>query len=65
MWAVLDGVGTVVANGREVDVDHPGCYELITHERSTAGELDARDRRRRRCHAVCFTPGLAPYEPVS
>ena len=39
VWAVLDGAGTVTANGATVAVDHPGCYELIAHARSTAGEL--------------------------
>lgn len=59
VWAVLDGEGTVSANGRTVAVDHPGCYELIAHARSTAGELDLRLSEAVTCHAVCFTPGLA------
>ncbi len=40
VWAVLDGAGTVVANGRELTVDHPGAYQLIEHERATAGALE-------------------------
>lgn len=59
VWAVLDGAGTVVANGRPVAVDHPGAYELIRHERSTAGILELDVGTGVRCHAVCFTPGLA------
>jgi len=59
VWAVLDGRGAVTVNGRTVAVDHPGCYELISHERSTAGELALRVGEGVRCHAVCFTPGLA------
>jgi hypothetical protein len=59
VWAVLDGVGTVVANGRELTVDHPGCYELLSHTRSTAGELELDVGDGVRCYAVCFTPGLA------
>jgi hypothetical protein len=59
VWAVLDGGGTVRANGREVSVEHPGCYELITHARSTAGELELELGDGVHCHAVCFTPGLA------
>jgi AhpC/TSA family len=59
VWAVLDGAGSVRANGREVAVDHPGCYELISHPRSTAGELDLVVEDGVRCYAVCFTPGLA------
>jgi thiol-disulfide isomerase/thioredoxin len=50
VWAVLDGSGSV---------EHPGCFELISHPRSTAGVLDLLVGDRVRCHAVCFTPGLA------
>ena len=59
VWAVLDGSGTVTANGRAVTVAHPGGYELIAHERSTAGTLELEVGDGVRCHAVCFTPGLA------
>ena len=59
VWAVLDGAGTVTANGRAIEVDHPGAYELIAHERSTAGTLELELGAGVRCHAVCFTPGLA------
>jgi thiol-disulfide isomerase/thioredoxin len=59
VWAVLDGRGTVHVNGRAIGVDHPGCYELIMHERSTAGHLALQLGEGVRCHAVCFTPGLA------
>ena len=46
----------VTANGRSLDVEHPGCYELIAHERSTHGELaldvgDGRPLLRRVLHA--------------
>jgi thiol-disulfide isomerase/thioredoxin len=58
VWAVLDGEGVVVANGRRLRVDHPGCYELIAHERSTHGELQLTVGDGVQCHAVCFTPGL-------
>ena len=40
-------------------VDHPGAYELIAHERSTAGLLELSLEGYVECHAVCFTPGLA------
>jgi thiol-disulfide isomerase/thioredoxin len=60
VWAVLDGHGAVRANGRSIAVDHPGCYELISHERSTHGELELEVGDGVRCAAVCFTPGLAP-----
>ena len=59
VWAVLDGIGTVTANSRQIAVDHPGCYELIGHARSTTGHLELQLSDGVRCHAVCFTPGLA------
>ena len=59
VWAVLDGAGTVIASRRPVQVDGPGCYELICYERSTEGELELEIPAGVRCHAVCFTPGLA------
>jgi hypothetical protein len=59
VWAVLDGSGTVQANGRSVVVDHPGAYELIAHDRSVAGTIELTVAAGVHCHAVCFTPGLA------
>jgi hypothetical protein len=59
VWAVLQGDGTVSANGRIMTVDHPGAYELICHPRSTLGELALEVSDDVKCHAVCFTPGLA------
>ncbi len=60
VWAVLEGSGTVRANGRAFEVADPGCYQLVSHPRSTAGELELAIGEGVRCHAVCFTPGLAP-----
>lgn len=60
VWAVLDGAGTLTANGRTINVDHPGCYELIAHAHSTSGELTLQPGPGVTCHAVCFTPGLSP-----
>jgi hypothetical protein len=60
VWAVLDGVGSATANGVELAVDGPGCYRLISHPHSTAGRLELSVSEGVRCHAVCFTPGLAP-----
>ncbi|HWE09264.1 MAG TPA: redoxin domain-containing protein [Solirubrobacteraceae bacterium] len=64
VWAVLEGEGTATANRTPVTVDHPGCYQLISHPRSTAGELDLRLSAGVECHAVCFTPGLAAQRPL-
>ena len=59
VWAVLEGRGEVVANGRAVAIDGPGAYPLIEHERHTVGVLDLEVGDGVTCHAVCFTPGLA------
>jgi hypothetical protein len=59
VWAVLDGVGLIRANADELTVDHPGAYELIRHERSTAGTLELEVGNGVRCLAVCFSPGLS------
>jgi AhpC/TSA family len=58
VWAVLDGTGEVAVNGRTVAVEGPGAYELISHGRSTNGELTLEPGPGVRCYAVCFTPGL-------
>ena len=60
MWAVLDGRGTVLVNGRPLTVDHPGAYPLVEHEHHTAGVLDLAVGDGVTCEAVCFTPGPAP-----
>lgn len=69
VWAVLDGSGTVrFADGArdgagdgagELAVTHPGAYPLIEHERHTRGVLDLEIGPGVRCHATCFTPGVA------
>ena len=57
VWAVLEGSGVVVANGRRIEVTHPGAYELVAHDRHTVGVLALELPGSVRCHAVCFTPG--------
>ena len=59
VWAVLSGTGTVTVAGRELAVEHPGCHQLIEHDRHTAGVLDLEVGPGVTCHATCFTPGLA------
>jgi hypothetical protein len=59
VWAVLEGSGTVTVNGRQIVVSPPGCYELISHPRSTSGALHLAVGPGVHCHAVCFTPGVA------
>ncbi|MGH2913778.1 MAG: redoxin domain-containing protein [Solirubrobacteraceae bacterium] len=59
VWAVLEGAGTATANERELAVEHPGAYELVSHATSTAAQLELTLSAGVTCHAVCFTPGLA------
>jgi thiol-disulfide isomerase/thioredoxin len=58
-WAVLDGTGLLRANGIEHKIRHPGAYLLIEHERHTEGVLELHVGPGVRCHAICFTPGVA------
>jgi hypothetical protein len=58
-WAVLEGAGEVVANGRRIAVGAPGCYALVEHEHHTAGVLALELGAGVTCHATCFTPGIA------
>jgi thiol-disulfide isomerase/thioredoxin len=62
VWAVLDGEGEVVADGRTIAVAHPGCFELVEHPHHTAGVLDFRVGPGVTCHATCFTPGVRAPE---
>lgn len=64
VWAVLSGTGTVTVNGDPVAVDHPGAYPLLEHDRHTAGVLELEVGDGVTCHAVTFTPGLAPEGAV-
>jgi thiol-disulfide isomerase/thioredoxin len=59
VWAVLDGHGSVTANGSSVTVEHPGAYPLIEHERAMDGELQLEVGDGVSCYGVCFTPGLS------
>ena len=60
VWAVLDGRGTVRANGQEIAVEHPGCFALLEHAHHTAGMLVLEVGDGVECLATCFTPGIAP-----
>jgi hypothetical protein len=64
VWAVLAGEGWIEANGRRMPVTHPGAYELISHPRSTEGELALELSPGVECYAVCFTPGVDSAAPV-
>ncbi|WP_205697510.1 DipZ protein [Conexibacter sp. SYSU D00693] len=63
VWAVLEvpeGGGTVVVNGDAREVPYTGCHPLVEHERHTEAVLELEAGDGVTCHAVCFTPGLAP-----
>ena len=64
-WAVLEGDGEVVANGRRFAVAEPGCYPLVEHAHHTEGVLELELGAGVVCHATCFTPGVAaaPSDP--
>jgi hypothetical protein len=60
VWAVLDGSGTVTVNGeRTLNVECPGAYPLVEHERHTQAVLDLDVGTGVECLATCFTPGVA------
>lgn len=65
VWAVLEGAGTITVNGEERAVDGSGCHPLVEHERHTQAVLELEVGDGLTCHAVCFTPGLAPEGAVS
>jgi thiol-disulfide isomerase/thioredoxin len=63
VWAVLDGRGMVRVSDSNrgqsaLQVDHPGAYPLVEHERHTEAELKLDLGSGVRCHATCFTPGV-------
>ena len=59
VWGVFAGAGTVLVNGREVEIPAAGAYELITHARHERAVLELLPAPGLRCLATCFTPGLA------
>lgn len=65
VWAVVAGRGTLTVNGgpqkggSELDVQAPGAYPLIEHERHTAAVVTIEEGEGVRCLATCFTPGVA------
>jgi hypothetical protein len=60
VWGVFNGEGTATVNAdTTLDIEHPGAYLLIEHERHTRGVLDLRIGSGVECLATCFTPGLA------
>jgi thiol-disulfide isomerase/thioredoxin len=64
VWAVVEGEGELIVNGRPVTVTEPGCFPLIEHPHHTAAVLELQVGPGVTCHATCFTPGVAaPRDP--
>lgn len=62
-WAVLEPAvpdASIRCNGTQIAVAHAGVFMLIEHERHSAGVLELEIGDGVTCHAVQFTPGLAP-----
>lgn len=65
VWVVVDGEGTITANGgvgpdsARVQVERAGAYQLLTHERHTRASISLELSEGLECLATCFTPGLA------
>jgi len=59
VWAVFSGSGVATVNGAELQIPHPGAYELIAHEHHTQGVIELSVSDELCVLAVCFTPGLA------
>jgi hypothetical protein len=67
VWLVLDGAGTVTANAvtgsarktTTLEIERPGAYQLVEHERHTAAVLELEIGTGVECLATCFTPGVA------
>jgi thiol-disulfide isomerase/thioredoxin len=60
VWAVLEGAGRITVNGREHAVADSGALLLVDHGHHQHGVLELEVGAGVTCHAVCFTPGLAP-----
>ena len=58
VWAVVSGRGTLTANRRTVEVEHPGVIALVEHPHHETGVLELAVGDGVTCHAVCFTPGV-------
>jgi hypothetical protein len=57
-WAVLSGTGTIVVNGEERTVEHPGAHLLVAHHGHAEAVLELAVGAGVTCHATCFTPGV-------
>src|SRR4051812_36386533 len=60
VWAVLEGSGTIAVNGEPRAIEDTGAHLLVDHGVHAHGVLELEVGDGLVCHAVCFTPGLAP-----
>lgn len=60
VWAILEGTGTLEFNGERRAVSSSGPELLAAHETHTHGVLELSAGPGLTCHAVCFSPGVAP-----
>jgi hypothetical protein len=64
VWAVLEGEGELLVNGRPLAVAEPGCFPLVEHPHHTRAMIELTVGPGVTCHATCFTPGVeAPRDP--
>jgi len=59
VWAVVEGHGTLAANGRAIPVDGPACLPVVEHPRHTEAVLELTPGPGVLVHATCFSAGLA------
>jgi thiol-disulfide isomerase/thioredoxin len=60
--AVLGGTGTITVDGEDRAVSWPGVHTLVEHPVSTRGDLRLDTGPGVTCHALAFSPGLAPAD---
>jgi hypothetical protein len=59
VWGVFEGSGSVLVNGRQLQVPRAGAYPLVEHPGHTSAVLELIPGDGVSCLATCFTPGTA------
>lgn len=62
VWAVCDGPGTLLVDGRPRAIERCGCHPVVEHAEHTEGELTLKGADGLSVLATCFVPGLAPAD---
>jgi len=60
VWAVLEGAGTLTVNGEQRTISATASELLVDSDQSEQATLELEVGDGLVCHAVCFSPGLAP-----